>query len=101
MITAQLFGGPRDGEIVTVSGPCAPVPDVLYFPDRVGPALPGDAVPDPLALSGGPLITAIRYRLRLPPRCCATWCVWPRRCNCCPRCYVKRLSYDLDPGGLR
>lgn len=93
MSTATLFGGPRDGEHVTLS---MPFPDVLYFPRRVGPALPGDNQPDPLALTGGPLITAIRYRLRPKPRCCATWCVWPRRCNCCPRCYVARLIYDLE-----
>lgn len=93
MITATLWGGPRDGEQVTVAAPYAPIPDVLQFPELTGP--PGledwnPAAPDVL-------ITSVTYRRRLKPRCCATWCAWPVVCTCCPQCDRTPLVYDLVP----
>jgi hypothetical protein len=93
VITAQLFGGPHDGQVVTVCGPYGPVPNTLDFPQ----AVPMDRVD----VTGGnewfehQLISTVRYRLRLGPRCCATWCSWPLSCTCCPRCATKWIAYDL------
>lgn len=96
MPTATLFGGFRDGTELTVMDP---IPDVLQFPTLVTPSLEDWK---PRGILAGPNpdaeIAAVTYRLRPAPRCCASWCTWPRRCNCCPRCYVKRLVYDLEKG---
>jgi hypothetical protein len=91
VITAQLFGGPRDGERVTVAAPYAPVPDVLQFPEPATPPDFENRPADPLAVA----FRSVSYRLRPAPRCCAAWCMWPRPCTCCPQCAAKPLIYDL------
>lgn len=95
MITAQLVGGSRDGEVVTVAASFAPIPEVLYFPAWGMVKLLTDSGPlgEKAATALG-RITTVSYRLRPKPRCCATWCVWPRPCTCCPRCAAP-LLYDL------
>ncbi len=89
MITATLWGGPRDGEQVTVAPPYGPVPGVLVFPVQV-------AVPDISVTDLHATFTEVRYRLRPKARCCATWCVWPALCSCCPRCDQAPVIYDLE-----
>lgn len=94
MITAQLFGGPRDGAEVGVS---EPIPSMLRFPNTVTTPSLDDWRPTGILAGPDPhlAITEVRYQLRAPERCCASWCAWPRPCTCCPRCTPKRLVYDL------
>lgn len=87
-----MFGGPHDGEIVAVAGPYSPVPDVLRFGEVQ------DVTGLDMSAMERLVITSVRYRRRLGPRprCCASWCTFPRPCSCCPRCGSVPLAYDLE-----
>lgn len=93
MSTATLLGGSRDGTELTVM---QPIPETLSFPTLVTPTLeewkPCGILdgPDP-----GAQIAAVTYRLRVKPRCCASWCTWPGPCTCCPGCARTPLVYEL------